>query len=1776
MTLTPTDGSGSGVSATYYTLDGGAQQTYSAPLLVALEGSHTIVYWSLDAAGNAEAKNTGYVNIDLTAPATTATNLQADNHSGWQNASQVVSLAGSDALSGAATTYYTIDGGAQQTYASPFTVSAAGTRTIVYWSVDKAGNPETKNTGYVNIDLTAPTVSNDANAAWHNSAVTVTLTPADSGGSGVAATQYRLQGSSTWLAAAGNAFVVPAPADGSGDGAQHYQYQALDGAGNASATGACTVKIDTQGPVVTPTGLQADDLSGWTGTTQTISLVASDAGAGAAATYYTVDGGAQKTYTSPFTVSGSGQHPVVYWATDVLGNVTAQHTGWVNISNPFAQATNLAPDNHSGWRNSATTVTITGSGDQPPIKIFSKLDAGAWQNVTSPASVPVSGQGSHTVAFYAVNNVGVQSVQETGYVNIDLTVPATSATGLQADNHSGWQTTSQPVTLTASDTLSGVATSWYTVDGGAAQAYSGAAFAVSGSGSHTITYWSVDAAGNTEPAHTGYVNIDTTAPATTAAGLQADDDSGWTTNPAPTVTLSASDVSGSGVSATYYTLDGSDQTTYAGAFTVSGDGQHQVTYWSVDAMGNTEAANTGYVNIDTTAPTTIANGLVADGASGWLNAAQTVTLAGDDGPGCGVTTTSYTIDGGAVQTYSDPFTVSSEGSHAIVYWSVDAVGNAETANTGYVNIDLTAPTVGSDADGAWHNGAVTVHLSPADTGGSTLSGTQYRVQGTQAWSAAAGNAFVVPAPADHSGDGAWTYEYRALDAAGNASTTGTCTVKIDTRPPATAATGLQADNHSGWRNAPQSVTLASDDGTGSGATATYYTLDGGARQTYATAFAVSTPGTHTIVYWSVDGAGNTEGSHSGYVNVDLAAPTVGSDADTAWHNSAVTVRLSPADSGGSGVAATQYRPQGSSTWLAAAGNAFVVPAPADHSGDGSWTYDYQALDAAGNASTTGTCTVKIDTRAPATTTTDLQPDKSSGWQTTSQLVHLTPGDAGSGVAATYYTLDGGARQTYSTAFTVSGAGRHRVMYWSTDNLGNIESPHVGYVNIDTTAPVTLATGLAADQSTWENTPQVVSLDADDSLSGLAATYYTLDGGGAQTYSGPLTISADGRHTLTYWSVDAIGNTETTKSGYVSIDTAAPTTTATGLAADQNSGWQTSNQVVSLAADDGTGSGSAGITYTLDGGGAQTYSSPFTVSGTGQHRVTFFATDLAGNSDQVHTGWVNISNPFAQAADLAVDGSSGWQNAPVNVNIGAAGDQPPFTIFYQIDGGSLQTAASPAGFTVSAEGSHRIVYYARNSVGAESVHETGYVNIDLTAPATTADDLQADGQSGWVTTPQTVSLHATDNLAGVSATYYTLDAGSRQTYAGTPIQVSGDGSHAVTYWSVDAAGNPEGSHTGYVNIDATPPTVGDDADASWHNTPVTVVLSPDDAGGSGVAATQYRLQGSSTWLAAAGNAFVVPAPPDGSGDGARVYEFRALDNAGNPSGTDSCTVRIDTQAPAVTTDADAYWHNSAVIVHLQATDTASGADQISYRPQGATAWTIAAGGAADVPVAVPTDGQPHSFTYEYQSSDGVGNTTAVATFTVNIDTRMPNTALSGLPAALWVNKPVSLTFRATPGDGAAIVRTEYSLDGGASWTPIAAGTPLVIATPGQTAVLYRSVNAAGTVENPARAATVSIDTGRPTCLALKKVTARMKKVAKLQFRISDPVPSCGFAKVTITICLKKKVVKRITIARAKTNATVTYKYKVKLKKKGTYTWKVSATDIAGNKALKIGSKTLTVK
>jgi len=85
--------------------------------------------------------------------------------------------------------------------------------------------------------------------------------------------------------------------------------------------------------------------------------------------------------------------------------------------------------------------------------------------------------------------------------------------------------------------------------------------------------------------------------------------------------------------------------------------------------------------------------------------------------------------------------------------------------------------------------------------------------------------------------------------------------------------------------------------------------------------------------------------------------------------------------------------------------------------------------------------------------------------------------------------------------------------------------------------------------------------------------------------------------------------------------------------------------------------------------------------------------------------------------------------------------------------------------------------------------------DVTAPSTTAAAPQ-----GTVTTDATVTFTATDNEggSGVAATYYTVDGGAQQT--GNTVTLTTSGTHTVSYWSKDWAGNTEQAHSVTVSVD----------------------------------------------------------------------------------------------------------------------------------------------------------------------------------------------------------------------------------------------------------------------------------------------------------------------------------------------------------------------------------------
>lgn len=97
-------------------------------------------------------------------------------------------------------------------------------------------------------------------------------------------------------------------------------------------------------------------------------------------------------------------------------------------------------------------------------------------------------------------------------------------------------------------------------------------------------------------------------------------------------------------------------------------------------------------------------------------------------------------------------------------------------------------------------------------------------------------------------------------------------------------------------------------------------------------------------------------------------------------------------------------------------------------------------------------------------------------------------------------------------------------------------------------------------------------------------------------------------------------------------------------------------------------------------------------------------------------------------------------------------------------------------------------------------------------------------------------------------------------------------------------------------DTAPPLTSDDGDRLWHNRAVTTHLFAADAGGCGVATTEYRVDGGG-WLTYSGGV-VVNAPSNHAADGDHAIEYRSTDKADNTEFTELCTVHIDTRRPTI--------------------------------------------------------------------------------------------------------------------------------------------------------------------------------------------------------------------------------------------------------------------------------------
>ncbi len=426
---------GSGVLGTYYTTDGSMPANSSqngTAVYISVEGIHTIRYFSMDNAGNAEPARTATVKIDMTPPLAVD-----DSDNTWHNADLNLNLNATDSLSGVAAINYTVDDTSERvSYDANAAVLFAdeGIHRIEYYGVDGAGNRGLKKIASVNIDKSAPSTSDDVDGEWHNTSMTVRLSATDNL-SGVNSTYFKIADTTTFIASILSSLsgMLGLQATQQGDnilisdeGVFNMTYYSKDNAGNTEMDKASgQVKIDKTLPVITvnapenKTYLHSDKI--------TLSFNARDALSGLKTTSSVIDGNRMVSdgQTLDMQELSAGAHEFYIAAEDNAGNLIGRKiqfsvaTGSLGFINGTVTSNGMAVAG-------ATVITKGGSTTTAADGTYSLIVQPGTYNVT----VSKQPEYNNSTVAVTVDNTTIQDLvliqKPTGTISGRVVDPLTS------------------------------------------------------------------------------------------------------------------------------------------------------------------------------------------------------------------------------------------------------------------------------------------------------------------------------------------------------------------------------------------------------------------------------------------------------------------------------------------------------------------------------------------------------------------------------------------------------------------------------------------------------------------------------------------------------------------------------------------------------------------------------------------------------------------------------------------------------------------------------------------------------------------------------------------------------------------------------------------------------------------------------------------------------------------------------------------------------------------------------------------------------------------------------------------------------------------------------------------------------------------------------------------------------------------------------------------------------------------------------------------------------
>ncbi|ECO4330979.1 BapA prefix-like domain-containing protein [Salmonella enterica] len=652
-------------------------------------------------------------------------------------------------------------------------------------------------------------------------------------------------------------------------------------------------------------------------------------------------------------------------------------------------------------------------------------------------------------------------------------------------------------------------------------------------------------------------------------------------------------------------------------------------------------------------------------------------------------------------------------------------------------------------------------------------------------------------------------------------------------------------------------------------------------------------------------------------------------------------------------------------------------------------FTVQATNANGPGGLSAPVGITVDLSAPAqpviTSATDDVPGMTGTLDNGALTNDSRPTLNGTGEAgATIRILDNGVEigsatvdQSGNWRFTPNTpleSNAHIFTAVATDPAGNSGQLSDGFtLNIDAQAPDVPVITSVIDDNNQPTVPVLPGQSTDDRqpiLNGTGepgATITIFDNGtplgtaqvgenGSWTFPVPRNLS-EGSHNLTVSATDPAGNTSAVSAPWtIVVDITPPAIPVLTSVVDDQPGI-TGNLVSGQLTNDATptlnGRGEAGATINvyLDGNpasiGTTTVNSdgtwsftPQTPLANGSHTFTLSATDPAGNSSAVSSGFVltidttppaapviaSVADNTAPVTGIVPNGGSTNETRPTLSGTGEAGTTISIYNGSALVGTAQVQANGSWSFTPSTSlgaGVWNLTATATDAAGNTSAaSEIRSFTIDTTAPAAPVIDTVYDGtgpitgnlSSGQITDEArpvisgTREANTTIRLYDNGTLLAEIPADNSSSWRYTPDASLATGNHVITVIAVDAAGNasPVSDSVNFV-VDTTPPL-----------TPVITSVSGDQAPGLGTIANGQNTNDPTptfSGTAEAGatitlyeNGTVIgttTAQPDGAwsvststlASGTHVITAVATDAAGNSSPNSTAfTLTVDTTAP----------------------------------------------------------------------------------------------------------------------------------------------------------------------------------------------------------------------------------------------------------------------------------------